>query len=183
MKQLLTTVAGLLLCGAAQACTCAWPLQPFQAALQREPLLLEGTVVQAKNPDASLPTVVLKVLRPFKGSAPSEVHLVSSMCAKTVWPGDMKVGQTYIVSLAPDTDLPSSIERLLAQQEKRAPKSLYVLPSCAESALLREGDELFTFALPETRGQQREKRFYAKYPDFVRRHGTPPPSPARAAAR
>ena len=183
MKQLLTTVAGLLLCGAAQACTCAWPLQPFQAALQREPLLLEGTVVQAKNPDASLPTVVLKVLRPFKGSAPSEVHLVSSMCAKTVWPSDMKVGQTYIVSLAPDTDLPSSFERLLAQQEKRAPKSLYVLPSCAESALLREGDELFTFALPETRGQQPEKRFYAKYPDFVRRHSTPPPSPARAAAR
>ena len=140
-------------------------------------------MVQAKNPDASLPTVVLKVLRPFKGSAPSEVHLVSSMCAKTVWPSDMKVGQTYIVSLAPDTDVPSHIEQLQAQKEKRAPKILYVLPSCAESALLREGDELFTFALPEGRGRQPEKRFYAKYPDFVRRHSTPPPSPARAAAR
>ena len=70
-----------------------------------------------------------------------------------------------------------------SQKEKRAPKIQYVLPSCAESALLREGDELFTFALPEVRGRQREKRFYAKYPDFVRRHGTPPPSPARPAAR
>ena len=178
MKQLLTAVAGALLCGAAQACSCAWPLQPFQAALQREPLLLEGTVVQAENPDARLPAVVLKVLRPFKGSLPSEVHLVSSMCAKTVWPSYMKVGRTYIVSLAPDAGVPSQIEKLLAQGENRSPKPLHVLPSCAESALLREGDELFTFALPETRGQQREKKFYAKYPDFVRRHGTPPPSPA-----
>ena len=180
MKHAILLAAGLLLCGAAQACTCAMPLQPFRAVLQHQPILVEGTVVQALGPSTGANTAVLQVQRQFKGNTPAQIQIGETMCMRTVWAKDMKPGQTYIVSLTLDQKQLAMFERLHAQHEHRAPRALYALAPCAESALLREGDDLFNFVIRWNPAGERklEKTFYAKYQDFVRKPGLQPAKPA-----
>ena len=164
MKQLLTAVACALLCGAAQACSCLDELS-FADGIRHMPVLVEGRVVQAQ-PEAGPPHIDLKVARTFKGKAPRYIRIESPlMCYTSIDPSEMQTGERYVIALEPNT------------------RGNYNPGVCVETALLREGNELFTFVRTEAGGHKPEKRFYAKYPDFVRRHGTPPPSPARPAAR
>ena len=87
------------------------------------------------------------------------------MCYVSIFPSEMRTGERYVIVLKPNA------------------QGYYTHEPCRETALLREGDDLFTFVRTEAGAYKPEKKFYAKYPDFVRRHGTPPPSPARPAAR
>ena len=164
MKPLLIALAGALLYGAAQACTCMDELS-FADGIRLMPLLVEGHVMQAQ-PDAVPPHIDLKVVRTFKGSVPRYIRVQEQMmCYASIFPSEMRAGERYVIALEPNA------------------RGDYTHGVCVETALLREGNELFTFVRTEAGGHKPEKRFYAKYPDFVRRHGTPPPSPAQPAAR
>ena len=164
MKQLLIAWAGALLCSAAQACTCM-DEPSFADGIRLMPLLVEGRVVQAQ-PEALPPHIDLKVVRTFKGSVPRYIRIQDQMmCYASIFPSEMRTGERYVIVLKPNA------------------QGYYTHEPCRETALLREGDDLFTFVRTEAGAYKPEKKFYAKYPDFVRRHGTPPPSPARPAAR
>jgi hypothetical protein len=90
------------------------------------------------------------------------------MCFATVYPSEMFVGAVYVIALFPTQ--PSS-----GQREDASQPSIdgYHTAVCAENALLRSGDALYTFVIDEATNFKPKKKFYVKYADFLKTMAAP----------
>lgn len=180
---------------AAHACSCL-RISNFSEVAVEAPLLAEVRVVRASfRNEAQLTAyrdrVVLwrrdtrkpfpstensmthadgNVLRAIKGQVPSATVQVfdPGMCFATVYPSEMFVGAVYVIALFPTQ--PSS-----GQREDASQPSIdgYHTAVCAENALLRSGDALYTFVIDEATNFKPKKKFYVKYADFLKTMAAP----------
>jgi hypothetical protein len=189
-------LAGLLLGGVAQACSCAGTLS-FAETVKHADLVLEGRVarveVDLRAPAEEIEVEMIvdgktvtrrvskmslyatrglafEVTRTLKGQAPTLVHVADQMmCYTSISPREMQKGASYVIALFPLG------ERMIPPwQEKKPAVPIFVTALCAETALLREGDKLYTFERATTPPYAPQKKFYANYQDFI---NTLPPAP------
>lgn len=172
----------------AWACTCAG-IATFMQTIEDAPIVIEGRVtafdpVKSAEQYGAAQVAVDKVLKgKFAGkSVPTQVILVDPMmCYRSITSEELAHGETYILALLP-TPTESAQTRKRKDKAVMSPASIsYRLNTCAETALLRQGDRLFTFKRAKELGNQPQPVAYGDYRDFLQQIDAlktqPPPRP------
>ncbi|MDR2189029.1 MAG: hypothetical protein LBE62_13465 [Azonexus sp.] len=145
-------LAGLLSSGIAQACTCSGTTS-FAELAKHADLVIEGRVTRVAVNLNALEGVVepgrqvvywgesvaLEVTHAFKGKAPTQIYVADPMmCYKSITPGEMQEGASYIIALFDDVPRPEKIT---------AP--IFRIGTCAETALCWQQIDLSGFVAHE----------------------------------
>ena len=160
-KPAILMLAGLLWSGAAQACSCAGTTS-FADLVKRSELVVEGRVTRVAGHTYNHWDVAFQVTRTLKGKAPTRIHISDPMmCYTSIEPGEMEQGASYVIVLQP-------LDREVMSRQEKSTVPAFQTATCAETALLREGDKLYTFERAKTSPYAPQKKFYANYQDFIK---------------
>lgn len=154
------------------ACVCAGTVDFFQN-MQKADAVVEAEVLSAPNADdlrRSFPLSQARIIRAFKGSPadwqPSSTIALADpqICEASIHSRELQPGSTYILALYRQ---PESLlrERKNASGAPIGPS--YQLAPCAETALLRQGDQLFSFVRDRAAGYRPRPKGYGRYADLL----------------
>lgn len=190
LKQMAILAIGGALTMPAWACTCAG-IATFMQTIEDAPIVIEGQMtaldsIQSAQRYGSAQVTVDKVLKgKFPGKAvPTQVMLDDPMmCYRSITSDELAHGNTYILALFPTTPETAQARKHKGHAENKPRSMSYRLHTCAETALLRQGDHLFTFKRAKAMGNQPQPVPYGDYQDLLQQLGTlktkPPQRPGQ----
>ena len=175
LRHLVIFAGSYLFCSSLWACTCAGTTT-FLQNMQRAPLVVEGQVTAPPGPvtkgkSVSLLTVTeLTVQKVLKGKlAEASITLTDpNMCYASISSRELQAGETYILALYGRPSIEGSIAReVLSPQERQTLDQSFNLSLCAETALLRKGNQVFTFQRAKVSDYKPEPQPYGSYDDLL----------------
>lgn len=154
------------------ACVCAGTVD-FSQNMQKADAVVEAEVLSAPNADdlrRSFPLSQARIIRTLKGSpageSPSPTITLADpqICEASIHSSELQPGSTYILALYRQ---PESLLRGRKNASVAPIGPSYQLAPCAETALLRQGDQLFSFVRDRASGYRPRPKAYGRYADVL----------------
>lgn len=165
-------VLGSSLVTPAMACICAG-ITGFLEQLPKADLVLEGEVIRAPHPNEAnslWPITELKVNKIIKGeigNSPDRDSVILTdpkICSAPISSSELTPGKTYLLALYAQ---PKKLVANRLAQEATALGQTYQMAPCSESALLKVGDEVFSFERSKASGYVPQPKPYGSYADLL----------------
>ena len=158
------------------ACMCT-RTATFAQVLEDAPIVIEGQVTPApqdkeRNYFSSVNVSVNKVLKGKFSEKPTPANVTLTdpfMCYKSIRPEELTKGSTYVLALFPEPNEQHALRaRRNSKLKQAAPPKTYTLSTCAETAVLLDGAQVFTFTRRKEPNYQPQPKAYGSYEDLLR---------------